>query len=527
MKTSSSSSGGVARGVFTVASFTSLSRVLGMVREILQSRLVGAGVEQSAFTLAFALPNLARKLFGEGALTAAFVPVFKAEVESGDMESARKLARAVLTMSVLMLSSLVVLALAAIGVFAGVEPGGLSARAGLTVGLVRTLLPYMVFICGAAFGMGVLNALGRFKASGAMPCLLNVFWIAALATVSFFPQWSLQMRVRVVAWAILCAGAAQFAFMLWRMHAAGISPRLSFAGWRSEKVRKVWRNTAVAAVGAGAVQINCMLDQFLAQLASPWAAGVIGYAERLMDLPLGVIAVSFGTVLLPAFSGSFARGDITAAKKTFSDSVGNMMFLMIPAAAGMAVLAPEITSVIYEGSAFDAMASLRVSRALAIYALGLAFFGYQKAVVPWFQAQNDMKTPLSVSVKMVFLNAALNILSVFLLPVEWRHAGLAGSTVVSSAAGGGILTLIAVRRHGGLGLSEAIPCILRTIAAAVAMAVALLSLKPMMQATGVLTVLAAEIVAGGVVFTVTAYILGERKFLIRLRRRNIKAVDKP
>lgn len=498
------------KNIFTVGAFTSLSRVLGMVREMLQSRLIGAGVEQSAFVLAFAIPNMARKLFGEGALTAAFVPIFKSEVEAGAVERARHLARAVMTMSLMMLSATVALAFAGCGwaesqrwLFSG------SPRAELTFKLVKTLLPYMIFICGAAFGMGVLNALGRFKAASAMPCLLNVFWIGILAYLSFKPELCVTDRVKAVAWAILAAGAAQFAFMLWRMHRAGYTPGLAFSGWRDQKVRTVWRNTVIAAVGAGAVQINFMLDQVLAQKASPWAAGVIGYAERLMDLPLGVIGVAFGTVLLPTFSGFFARGDIEGAKRAFSSSVANMMMLMMPAAAGLFVLAGEVTAVIYEGNAFDSVATERVARALAVYAIGLAFFGYQKSIVPWFQAQKDVKTPLRVAVKTVFLNAFLNILAVVLLPVEWRHAGLAASTVFCAAVGAVMLTLIARRRDGSLGLGGERSRILRIAASAVLMAAAVYLLKALIgTAVNRYLSLALMIAAGGAVYAASAFAFG-------------------
>ena len=362
----------ILRSTLTVGAFTALSRVLGMVREMLQSRMIGAGVEQSAFTLAFAIPNMARKLFGEGALTAAFVPVFKREMESGAHERAERLARAVMTMSLVMLTAIVAL------VFLGLESVvawrrelELSGRTLLTIRLVKTLLPYMIFICGAAFGMGVLNALGRFKASSAMPCLLNVMWIGALLFLCFNPELRLDQRIHRVAMAILAAGAVQFAFMAWRMRRAGVSPVPLFEGWRDANVRRVWSNTAIAAVGAGAVQMNYMLDQVLAQCAAPWAAGVIGYAERLMDLPLGIVGVAFGTVLLPAFAGFFARGDLDGARNALSSSVRSLLFVMLPAAAGLFALAPEITAVIYQGRAFDEIATVRVSRSLAVYSLGL------------------------------------------------------------------------------------------------------------------------------------------------------------
>ena len=424
--------------VFTVGGLTAFSRVLGLVREMLQSRLIGAGVEQSAFVLAFAIPNMARKLFGEGALTAAFVPVFKGEVERGEVESAKRLARAVLTMVFLILGAVVVLVLIGLSVGQGQMPAaedGTLTRAALTAGLVKILFPYMIFICGAAFGMGVLNALGRFVEGAFMPAFLNIIWIGALGGLCFFPGLSLAARVTVVCWAILLGGAAQMAFLFRCMAKRGYSPRPLFGGLLHGEARLVWRNTMIAAMGAGAVQINYMLDQVLAQFAAPWAAGVIGYAERLMDLPLGVVGVAFGTVLLPTFSGHFAKNDVEGAKTCLRRSVLQMMALMVPASVVTFFCAPWIVWLVYEGRAFDAAATVRVARALSVYGLGLCFFSVQKCLIPFFQAQNDMRTPLRISVQTVVLNATLNVLAVALLPVEWRHVGLAGSTSLCAFVG--------------------------------------------------------------------------------------------
>ena len=491
----------ILKNTMTVGAFTALSRVLGLVREMLQSRFIGAGVEQSAFTLAFALPNMARKLFGEGALTAAFVPVFKGEVEAQAMDSARRLARSVMTMAMLMLVSIVALVL--IGLECTVHfrfDLELSDRALLTIRLVKTLIPYMIFICGAAFGMGVLNAMGRFKASSAMPCLLNVFWIGILLWICFHPELKLDQRIHRVSVAILVAGAFQMAFMLWRMHCAGITPGISLKGWKDEKVRLVWRNTAIAAMGAGAVQINYMLDQVLGQLAAPWAAGVIGYAERLMDLPLGVIGVAFGTVLLPTFAGFFSKGDVKGAREAFVSSSKQMLFVMVPAAVGLGVLASEVTAVIYRGGAFDDVAVMRVSRAVAVYAVGLGFFGLQKSLVPWFQAQNDMKTPLKVSVWTVCMNASLNILAVLCLPVEWRHVGLAASTVLCSMCGVAFLAVAAHRRNGSLGMSKLAVPVMKMLVGSVIMAVAIIAVKRFAVVPPLAQLAISMAVGGGVYF---------------------------
>ena len=517
-----------------VGALTALSRVLGLVREMLQSRLIGAGWEQSAFTLAFAIPNMARKLFGEGALTAAFVPVFKEELEARRIDEARKLARTVMTMSFFMLGAIVVLSILGVTVALGYRPWGLDAssvecsRVALILQLTRLLLPYMIFICGAAFGMGVLNAMEKFTASSLMPCLLNVFWIGALVYLSFCGEMSLAHRVQYVAVAILIAGAAQMAFMFGCMRKRGMTPGLTLTGWFAPKTKLVWKNTVIGAVGAGAVQINYMLDQVLGQAASPWAAGVIGYAERLMDLPLGIIGVAFGTVLLPMFSGFFAKEDTLGARGAFLSATDNMLFVMIPAAVGLGILAPDVTRVIYEGRAFDAVATTRVARAVACYAFGLGFFGLQKCLVPWFQAQKDMATPLKVSVKMVFLNATLNILAVVFLPVEWKHVGLAGSTVVCAGLSCVLLGRLAIRRNGDIGFRDLVRPVGKTcLAAGVMGGVLWVARAGLVQVAAPrswqgmgsnVAMLALLILVGGMAYLASVFALNRATFKERLRR---------
>lgn len=470
----------ILRSAAVVAALTAFSRVLGLVREMLQSRLVGAGVEQSAFTVAFAIPNMARRLFGEGALTAAFVPVFKDALEAdATLLRARRLARAVMTMSLLMLAAGVLLVWTLVSGALWLDGGGghLSPKWAFALRDVRILIPYMVFICGAAFGMGVLNAFGRFAAAALMPSILNVVWIAALAALFFFPGLAVQTRVQAVCGAILLAGLLQMAFMLRAMAKKGVSPWPSFAGWRDANVRLVWRNMLVGCVGAGAVQVNYMLDQVLALKASDWAAGAIGYADRLMELPLGIVGTAFGTVLLPTFAGFFAKGDLDGARAAFRASTRNMLLVVVPAAVALVVLAPDLTRLVYRGGRFDEVAVVRVARAVACYALGLAFFCVQKTLTPWFHAQKDLKTPLRVAVRMVFLNAALNVAAVFGLPVEWRHVGLAASTVVCAGLSCVWLAALARRRNGPLGWGALARPVGMMLAASAAMAGVLVLLR--------------------------------------------------
>ena len=252
-----------------------------------------------------------------------------------------------------------------------------------------------------------------------------------------------------------------------------------------------------------------MLDQVLGQIAAPWAAGVIGYAERLMDLPLGVVGVAFGTVLLPTFAGFFSRGDAEGAREAFVSSSGQMLFVMVPAAVGLGLLAPDVTAVVYRGGAFDDLAVARVSKAVAVYASGLVFFGLNKSLVPWFQAQNDMKTPLRVSVVTVCLNATLNIMAVFCLPEEWRHVGLATSTVLCAGCGIAILAHAARRRNGSLGMRRLVVPVVKMLAGSALMSAAVLSAKRLACLPPALS-LAFSVAVGGGVYLASMAAMGVR-----------------
>lgn len=465
----------VNRSVTKVSGFTGLSRVLGLVREVLTSRLVGASLEQSAFVFAFTIPNLFRKLFGEGALTSAFVPVFKAQVEQSRLAEAEQLAKAVASMVFLLLAAVCAVGMVVLSVLLPIfEPGG---RAAVTMRLTRTMLPYAVMICTAAFGMGILNAFGRFGRAAFAPAILNLIWIATLIGLFFFPALSLHDRVTIVAWAVLFAGFLQMFFLLCSVRSSGIRLSLTFEGWRDAGVGIVWRNTFIGALGMGAVQINLVLDNALALWAAPWAPAAIAYAERLVYLPLGLIATAFATVLLPTLAGSFARNEVDEAKVTLRRSTEDVLLLTLPAGLGLALLSRDIVAVVYQGGAFSAADTVYVSRALMCYAPGLLVFSLNKILTPWFYAQQDMKTPLKVAIAMVGVNAGLNIVLVLTLPQGWKHAGIAGSTVFCSLAASFVLAWKARVSHGLMGFKRLVRPLLRMVLAVMLMSVAVLGTR--------------------------------------------------
>lgn len=463
----STKSDDVNKNVGLVGALTGLSRVFGLAREMLTSRLIGAGLEQSAFVFAFTIPNLFRKLFGEGALSSAFVPVFREEVEKGRHEEAEKLARAVSSMVFMMLGTISLIGILAISFSLPLfDDGG---KVATTLRLTRIMLPYAVMICVAAFAMGVQNSYGRFGRAAFAPAILNIVWILTLVALFFFPELSTYQRVMAVSWAVLLSGLLQMLFLLNAVRRNGMRLRLTFANWGGANVRKVWRNTFIGAVGMGAVQINLVLDNTLALWAAPWAPAAISYAERLVYLPLGVVATAFATVLLPTLSGAFARNDVEGARITLLRSAEDVMMLTIPAAMGLALLSFDITKVVYQGGAFTDVDTVHVSRALMCYAPGLLVFSLNKVFMPWFYAQKDMKTPLFASVCMVGANAFLNIVLVILLPQGWKHAGIAGSTVVCSLGSCCIFAWKAQRVNGNMGYAKLVEPVARILAATLLM----------------------------------------------------------
>ena len=465
----------VNRNVNLVGALTGFSRVLGLVREMMTSRLIGAGVEQSAFVFAFTIPNLFRKLFGEGALSSAFVPVFSEEVEHGRLEAAEKIARAVSSMVFMLLGTICVTGILAFSAaLPFLDDGG---RIATTLRLTRIMLPYAVLICVTAFAMGMLNVFGKFGKAAFAPAILNGVWIVTLMGLFFFPELSLYARVEIVSWSVLLSGLLQMVYLLRAVKRHGMTLKLTFRNWRDGKVLTVWRNTFIGALGMGAVQINLILDNTLALWAAPWAPAAISYAERLVYLPLGVVATAFATVLLPTLSGAFAKGDLVGARKTMMESTEDVLLLTLPAAVGLMLLSTDITKVVYQGGEFTAAETEHVARALMCYAPGLLVFSLNKILLPWFYAQKDMKTPLITGLYMVGANAFLNVLLVITLPLGWKHAGIAGSTVVCALGSSLLLVWKAQRVNGHMGFIKLADSTVRMAGAAILMGAVVVATK--------------------------------------------------
>jgi putative peptidoglycan lipid II flippase len=454
---------------------TAVSRVLGLAREIAMAYFFGTSALKSAFDLAFIIPNLFRRLFGEGALSSAFVPVFSEALVKEGRDSAYRFAVRVISLLAAVLGAVTLLGILATWPLAQVLPP--DSRWLLPLPMLRIMLPYALLICVAALLSGMLNALARFAVPALTPFLLNLIWIVALCVACPLLRDQPETQITVLSGAILAAGLAQVLFQLPELAGQGFRFRLSFSAlFADPKLRRVLALMAPAALGIGIIQINVCLDKFLAFWADPAAPAALEYAERIVYLPLGMFGTAFMTVLLPTFSRQAANGDTGMMRETLERAVRNLAVIMAPCSAALLVLALPVISLIYgfKGGRFDETSAVLSARALAAYAPGLLVFSLQKAQTPVFYGLQDLKTPVRVSCVGLCLNVALNVASVALLPHGWKHVGIAGSTVVSSLVNGAMLATILRRRGGFLRLSAVAWPVVRAVACATAMALAAL-----------------------------------------------------
>ena len=441
--------------------FTLVSRFLGLVRDVLMAGQFGASLAMSAFVVAFTVPNLFRRLFGEGALSAAFIPVFVETRKREGEAAAWLLAKRVISLVGLTLLCIVILGgllialcmarpdwIAAVSDAVG-RPE-LAERVALILPLLRIMLPYMFFICLAALSMAILNSYHHFWLPAFTPAVLNVVWIAAVLIVCPLLGPDPVSRVYGVAWAVLAAGVLQLAVQVPMLMRYGFRPGLA-GGWREERVARVFRLMGPAALGLAVTQFNVVIDRLLAAWISESAPAALFYSERLIYFPLGIFATALGTVLLPVFSGHAAEQQADKTRAGIQHGLRMLLFIMVPAAAGLLVLAGPIVRMIFEWGQFTAANTDYTRIALQCYAPGLIVFSLAKVLVPAFYAGQDTRTPVKIGVLCMLLNLVLNVAFILTWPQPIKHAGLACATVISEGVYAIILAVLIHRRLGSPG----------------------------------------------------------------------------
>ena len=509
------------RSVATVGSYTLVSRVLGFVRDILTAAILGAGPVADAFFIAQRLPNLFRSLFAEGAFSAAFVPLASGALAEGGKPAAREFAEQ--AFAVLVAALVVFVALGEIlmpWVMRVIAPGFEqdADKFALVVALTRITFPYLLFISLTALQGGLLNAVERFAAPAATPILLNLFLIAGLLLMARFGWYG----GHALAVALTAAGIAQFLWLMASCRRAGVVLRLRRPRL-TPRVRETLRIMGPGVFGAGVTQINLLVSTALASLLPGGSVSYLYYADRLNQLPLGVVGIAIGTAILPPLSRQVRTGDGDGAAATQNRGLELALLLSLPATAGLVVLAHPILAALFERGAFGATQAAATAAALAAYALGLPAFVLVKVLAPGFFAHRNTKTPVKVAALTMALNLALTII----LMQFFAHVGIALALSASGWTQALILYAL-LARHGHFRLDRRARGKLPRIAAAtLGMSVVLLALRlalaPALAGPAALRVaaLAGLIAAGLLAFAALALalgVIGWRDLRGRLRR---------
>ena len=457
---------------FIVGAMTFISRIGGLVREVLMAHFFGTNLLKSSFDVAFKIPNLFRRLFGEGALSTAFIPIFTEVRETQGADAANRYAARCAGLLIAILSLAVgVGILLTYPIASCLDEGSTWAT---ILPLLRIMLPYALLICLAALVMGILNALHSFTISALAPAFLNLVCILALVVICplFTAPGDQETRIRIVAWSIVFAGAVQVLVQLPALRSHGVPIRIAFNRRITPEIKRTAFLMFPMVISGGITQINVILDGIIALYASIQGPAALQYAERLVYLPLGLIGNAYGTVLLPVLSSFAAKKDYESMEETINRSLRNITLITIPAAVGLVVLAFPIISFIYQTGHFDSESVRFTAYALIGYGPGLLFFALYKAIVPPFYALQDAKTPMRVGLYYVGLNFVLNITFVCLLPHDWKHVGIALATVVCSLLNCTTLLAILRRRLPGTDPKSILRPILQAFVPATLMALA-------------------------------------------------------
>lgn len=467
------------QGLRVVSAMTLLSRVFGLVRDIGMASLFGLSEVQDAFTFAFRVPNLFRKMFGEGALATAFVPILARDLEQPDRSDAWRLIRAVCTVLTLFLSALVLIA--EVGLWLASRQPGLSEATSQLLAYTAVLLPYVVAICLASQMAAALNALGHFSWPATLPVALNLVWIGGIWWLA--PQFSSPTdQAFVIACCIVATGVLQVLMQVPMLHAAGYR---YLADWRRAmpEVVEIARVMLPVIVGMSITQLNAFGDSLIAWCFtepqnSPgavlfWAGGphyplrsgavtALSYGERMYQFPLGVFGVALGTVLFPLLARHAARGELKSLRNDLTLGLRLVIVIGIPASAGLMILAHPITRALFQHGKFDPADSWRTAKVIAAYGSGVWAYCGVLILQRGFYALKDRMTPVRIGVVAVSLNLVCNLVLIW----PFAELGLALSTALGAGLQVALLARGLERHVGTLAWKELGSTALRTIVAA-------------------------------------------------------------
>ena len=440
---------GLLRSSGVVSFFTMLSRVMGLARDVVFARVIGAEAFADVFFVAFKIPNFFRRLFAEGAFAQAFVPILGEYRQQGSQAAVRSLISRVsgtLGLTLLLFTLVIVLAAPAMAaIFAPKWFFNDPLKFTATAEMLRITFPYLMFISMTGVAGGILNSYDRFAVPAFTPILLNISLIAAaLIAAPMFEQ-----PAFALAWGVLIAGILQFIFQipfLLRIHMLP-APKVD---WHHPGVRKILKLMGPAIFGVSVSQINLLLDTMLATFLPTGSVSWLYYSDRLSELPLGVFGVAIATVILPNLSRHHAASSTQEYSETLDWALKMILLIAVPASAALVLLAePILVTLFYYGDVMTLRDMSMATLSLRAYALGLIAFMLIKVLAPGFFARQDMRTPVRIGIIAMVTNMVLNILFVVPLHFYWQigHLGLAAATSVAAFLNA-ILLYVYLKRSG-------------------------------------------------------------------------------
>ncbi len=470
-----------------ISFITLISRITGLTRDVLIASWLGNSWIQDRLSYAFAIPHLFRRLFGEGALSSAFIPVLSEKLTKEGKEAAGKLFGNVATLLAIVLASLTAILLMIILGLSFIETDTIQTK--LTLGLTAVMLPYMIFVCLVALFSGLLNCLDRFGLPAFMPIILNLFQISAVIFANYglsrfgVPKYQ---QVYALGIAVLLAGVVQLAVMIWSVRKAGLKWGFDLST-DSPELKRIYQMILPVMLGLGILQIGAWFDNqvilsltagssatftiFGKTISYPLAEGALSsvtFARRLYNLPLGVLGIALATAAFPRFGIYAAEGNYEKLSESVSQALRQAIFQGLPSGVGLIVLANLIVRVVFQRGAFTAHNTSETAFVLKFYAIGLWAYCAHHIILRAFYSLNDMITPLRIMMFTMILNVAMNVTLLWLPALRQAVFGL--STAIMVTINVIILSMILSKRIGNLNSRAVIICAIKTFIAAMIMA---------------------------------------------------------
>ncbi|MBN8842851.1 MAG: murein biosynthesis integral membrane protein MurJ [Sphingomonadales bacterium] len=522
------------KSVGTIGGLTMVSRVFGFARDMLLARVLGAGLAADAFQLAFTLPNTFRRLFAEGAFSVAFVPMYSRALHGdGGEEAAAKFADDVLSVFLWVLlafSGIMMIAMPGIVWILARDFQEVPGKFDFAVFLSRVTFPYLALVSLVAMLSGLLNARSRFGPGAFAPVLLNIVLIGGILTGWWLrgPRGDDRIVAESLAVAVSIAGVVQLAYMWWAIRRAGLKLRWRLPRFTPE-VKRLGMLILPATFGAGIYQISQFVDTFFATSLPQGSLTLLKLADRLNQLPLGIVGIALGTAILPMLSRHIHSGDAAEAQRLQANAFEIATLLTLPAAAALAICAPAFVTAFFVGGKFTEVDGLLMAQIVVALICGLPAYVIVKILNPGFFAREDTKTPVWTALASLTVNIAINLYVV----ERYGIVGLAGATAVSASINCLLLYAVLHRRGWFHFTARLAGKIARQLVAVAAMAALLWYMMPLMEpfyggsAFERIWSLALLCASGGAVFFITAFLVGalDKDLLAMLTRRRGKPAE--